>query len=72
MDFCGICEQAHERRTQPVTADHDALFGDPLCSHGHPDCRCDIEPILVVPFDRERRFREEFEVPSLPPGALDG
>jgi hypothetical protein len=66
MEFCAICSAAHERRTQPVEADPDALFGVPVCSHSQPNCRCDIEPILLIPFDRERRFREEFEEVSGP------
>lgn len=54
MDFCAICITYHERRTQPVEADHDALFGVPVTP--------DAKPILtLLPFDRERRFREEFE-----------
>ena len=66
MDFCGICEQAHERRAErPVEPDPDALFGVPVTPDLHPI------PDLLVPFDRERRFREEFEV-SEPPVALDG
>ena len=63
MDFCAICTAVHERRTQPIEADPDALFGVAVTP--------DAKPIpALLPFDRERRFREEFEeVSDVPHGA---